>query len=39
MDRTRRHLQEEAPDLYVAASPTLNLDNLDLSALDDPADQ
>ncbi len=39
MDRTRRHLQEEAPDLYVAASPTLNLDHLDISALDDPADQ
>jgi len=39
MDRTRRHLQEEAPDLYVAASPTLNLENLDLNSLEDPADQ
>jgi cell division initiation protein len=36
MDRTRRHLQEEAPDIYVAAPPTLNLEHLDLSALDDP---
>jgi cell division initiation protein len=36
MDRTRRHLQEEAPDIYEAASPTLNLEGLDLSALDDP---
>ncbi len=37
MDRTRRHLQDEAPDLYLAAPPTLNLENLDLSGLDDPA--
>ena len=37
MDRTRRHLQEEAPDVYVAAPPTLNLERLDLSALDEPA--
>ena len=36
MDRTRRHLQDEAPDVYVASSPTLNLENLDLSALDEP---
>ena len=36
MDRTRRHLQEEAPDIYVAAPPTLNLEQLDLSALDEP---
>ena len=36
MDRTRRHLQEEAPDVYVAAPPTLNLEGLDLSALEDP---
>ncbi len=36
MDRTRRHLQEEAPDVYLAAPPTLNLENLDLSSLDDP---
>jgi cell division initiation protein len=34
LDRTRRHLQEEAPDIYVAAPPTLNLEGLDLSALD-----
>jgi cell division initiation protein len=36
MDRTRRHLQDEAPDIYVAASPTLNLEGLDLSSLEDP---
>jgi cell division initiation protein len=36
MDRTRRHLQEEAPDVYLAAPPTLNLEALDLSSLDDP---
>jgi cell division initiation protein len=36
MDRTRRHMQEEAPDIYVAAPPTLNLEQLDLSALDEP---
>ena len=36
MDRTRRHLQDEAPDIYVAASPTLNLSGLDLSSLEDP---
>jgi cell division initiation protein len=35
LDRTRRHLQEEAPDIYMAAPPTLNLEGLDLSALDD----
>ena len=35
MDRTRRHLQDEAPDVYMAAPPTLNLENLDLSALDE----
>ncbi|MFZ1376167.1 MAG: DivIVA domain-containing protein [Geothrix sp.] len=35
MDRTRRHLQDEAPDIYLAAPPTLNLENLDLSALDE----
>jgi hypothetical protein len=35
MDRTRRHLQDEAPDIYMAASPTLNLEGLDLSALED----
>jgi len=35
MDRTRRHLQEEAPDVYVAAPPTLNLESLDLSELDE----
>ncbi|WP_291271427.1 DivIVA domain-containing protein [Geothrix sp.] len=37
MDRTRRHIQEEAPDMYVPAPPTLNLENLDLTALDEPA--
>jgi len=37
MDRTRRHLQEDAPDVYLAAPPTLNLEQLDLSALDEPA--
>jgi len=36
MDRTRRHLQEEAPDIYVAAPPTLNLENLDFSSLEEP---
>ncbi len=36
MDRTRRHLQEEAPDIYMPAAPTLNLEQLDLSALDEP---
>ena len=36
MERTRRHMQEEAPDMYMAAAPTLNLENLDLSALDEP---
>ncbi len=35
MDRTRRHLQDEAPDIYMAAAPTLNLEGLDLSALED----
>lgn len=29
MERTRRHLQEEAPDVYLAAPPTLRLDALD----------
>lgn len=37
MDRTRRHIQEEAPDMYVAAAPTLNLENLDLSLFEEPA--
>lgn len=35
MERTRRHIQEEAPELYLAPSPTLNLENLDLTTLDD----
>jgi cell division initiation protein len=35
LDRTRRHLQEEAPDIYLAPPPTLNLEGLDLGALDD----
>ena len=29
MERTRRHLQEEAPDVYLAAPPTLRLEALD----------
>jgi len=37
MERTRRHLQEDAPDVYLAAPPTLNLEQLDLSSLDEPA--
>ncbi len=36
MDRTRRHIQEEAPDMYVPPSPTLNLESLDFSSLDEP---
>lgn len=36
MDRTRRMLQEEAPDIYLAPAPTLRLENLDLSSLDEP---
>jgi cell division initiation protein len=36
LDRTRRHMQEEAPDIYMAAPPTLNLEGLDLSSLEDP---
>jgi cell division initiation protein len=35
LDRTRRHLQEEAPDIYLAAPPTLNLEGLDLDLLDE----
>jgi len=38
MDRTRRHLQEDAPDVYLPASPTLNLEKLDLSTLGEPED-
>jgi cell division initiation protein len=37
MDRTRRHLQDDAPDVYLAAPPTLSLEGLDFSALDEPA--
>jgi cell division initiation protein len=37
MDRTRRHLQEEAPDIYLAPPPTLNLEHLDFSSLEEPA--
>lgn len=33
MDRTRRHIQQEAPDMYVASPPTLNLEGFDLSSL------
>jgi cell division initiation protein len=39
MDRTRRHLQEEAPDIYLAAPPTLNLENFDFSSLDEPVNR
>lgn len=35
LDRTRRHIQEEAPDMYVAPSPTLNLEALDFSSLEE----
>ncbi len=35
MERTRRHLQEEAPDMYMPAAPTLNLEGLDLSTFDE----
>jgi cell division initiation protein len=35
MERTRRHFQEEAPDMYMPSAPTLNLENLDLSSLDE----
>jgi cell division initiation protein len=35
LDRTRRHIQDEAPDMYVAPAPTLNLESLDLSSLDE----
>lgn len=35
MDRTRRHLREDAPDVYLAASPTLNLEKLDFSSLEE----
>ncbi len=37
MERTRHHLQDEAPDLYLAAPPTLKLEGLDLASLDEPA--
>ena len=36
MDRTRRHLQDDAPDVYLAAPPTLRLEGLDFSSLDEP---
>lgn len=36
MERTRRHIQEEAPDMYLAPPPTLNLEGLDLASLDEP---
>ena len=35
MERTRRYLQEEAPEFYNPASPTLSLENLDIDAIDD----
>lgn len=37
MERTRRHIQEEAPDIYLAPPPTLKLEGLDLNSLDEPA--
>jgi cell division initiation protein len=36
MERTRRHIQDEVPDIYLAPPPTLNLEGLDLSTLDEP---
>lgn len=35
MERTRRHFQEEAPDMYMPPAPTLNLEGLDLNSLDE----
>ncbi len=35
IERTRRHFQEEAPDLYMPPAPTLNLEGLDFSGLDE----
>ena len=36
LERTRRFVQQEAPDLYAPAPPTLNLEHMDFSSLDDP---
>lgn len=35
LDRFRRHIQSEAPELYTQPAPTLNLEALDLSGLDE----
>ena len=35
LERTRRYLQEEAPNLYFPAAPTLNLEALDLSSIEE----
>lgn len=34
VERFRRHIQAEAPELYTAPAPTLNLEGLDFSALE-----
>ena len=36
LERTRRFLSQEAPDLYTAPAPTLNLEHMDFSGLDTP---
>ena len=36
LERTRRFLSQEAPDLYTAPAPTLNLEHLDFTGLDEP---
>jgi len=36
LERTRRFVQQEAPDLYAPAPPTLNLEHMDFSSLEDP---
>ena len=35
LERTRRFLQQEAPDLYAPAPPTLNLEHMDFSSLEE----
>jgi len=36
LERTRRFLSQEAPDLYTAPAPTLNLEHLDFTGLEQP---
>lgn len=36
LERTRRFVQHEAPEIYSPAPPTLNLEHLDFSSLDQP---